>query len=524
MSQSLAASYDEMPYRSRAFYEAHPDRLATLAILHGLTPPPIPTARVLELGCAGGGHLIPMAVAWPEAKFLGLDLSPRQIETGQALIESLGLTNIELRVADLTGSLGKLGTFDYILCHGVYSWVAEAARQRILTIASKNLAPHGLAYVSFNTYPGWHGHAALREMMLFHVGPHQPGGEAQRVAQARALIEELAASLPEPESPYGQFVRREAASMRKDSDDYILHEYLDAENGPVLFSQFLERAAGHKLRYLADARYRTAAVNQPPAVRASLERLSPDPMRQEQYLDFLRNRNFRRAVLVPQEREPKAVEPAAVEGLRALAAAWPATPQPSLFTVAPEDFVVPNSPLRLTTIDPLVKVAMMTLCESWPRSVPISELWSRVDATLAAQPGVRPERSPADLNAALLSCFAGGVLELHASEPAFALDISDRPQASPFAVRETRTSNQVTNLRHRIVELGAFDRLVLGKLDGTRDQPELIDELVAAVLDGSFPLHRNGQPITDPIEIRDIIQRSLDASFQRLRGSALLVG
>lgn len=524
MTDSLAASYDEVPYRGRAFYEATPDRLATLAILHGLTPPPVASARVLELGCGTGGHLIPQALAWPEARFVGLDLSPRQIESGRKLAESLGLRNIDLRVADLTGSLGKLGTFDYVLCHGVYSWVPEAARQRILSVCSKNLAASGLAYVSYNTYPGWHGHAMLREMMLYHVGPHQPGGEADRVARSRTFLQGLAATLPDLDSPYTQFIRRETESLKKDSDDYILHEYLDAENYPLLFSQFLEKLPPLKLRYLTDARFRTTAANQPPAIRTYLDRLTSDPDRQEQYLDFLRNRNFRRAVLVHQDLEPVAPRPEAVEGLRALAAAWPVSPQPARLTTAPEEFVVPGTPVRLGTTDPLLKVVFLTLCESWPRSVPFGELFSRVEAALGEAPELARKWSRETLQSLLLNGFGSGTVDLHAAEPTFALETSERPQASPYAMHEVADSHQVTNLRHRIVELGSFDRLVLGRLDGTLDRAELVDGLVATVLDGTFPLHRNGQPITDAIEIRQIIERSLDASLARLRGSALLVG
>jgi hypothetical protein len=212
-----------------------------------------------------------------------------------------------------------------------------------------------------------------------------------------------------------------------------------------------------------------------------------------------------------------------LEGLRALAAAWPVSPQPSILSAAPEEFVVPNTPLRLTTTDPLIKALLMALCESWPRSVPVPELWTRVDNALASRPDVPRERSPQGFRETLLSGFGNGILELHVTEPSFAMDISERPVASPYARRESREGNLVTNLRHRIVELGPFDRLVVERLDGTRDRADLIDELVAAALDGTFPLHRDGQPVTDAMEVRQIIERSLDPSLLRLRGSTLLV-
>src|SRR5688572_30116936 len=116
-----AACYDEMPYGDYAFASTHPDRLAAVATLHGLTPPPLETCRVLELGCASGGNLIPMAITMPHAQFTGIDISPRQVARGEETIAALGLENIRLETADIVAFSAPPGSFDYVLCHGVYS-------------------------------------------------------------------------------------------------------------------------------------------------------------------------------------------------------------------------------------------------------------------------------------------------------------------------------------------------------------------------------------------------------------------
>ena len=92
-----ASSYEELPYTRNPFHTTHPDCLATVAFLHGLEPPSSTRCRVLELGCASGGNLIPMAAGLPDSTFVGIDLSPRQISQGQELIDAVGLKNIELR-------------------------------------------------------------------------------------------------------------------------------------------------------------------------------------------------------------------------------------------------------------------------------------------------------------------------------------------------------------------------------------------------------------------------------------------
>src|SRR5262249_14504487 len=157
------ASYDEVPYDSLPFAESHPDTLATVATLLGMTPAPVTRCRVLELGCAGGGNLIPMAWALPESHFLGIDLSQRQIADGHQAVAAMDLANIELRHASIMDVDSSFGAFDYILAHGVYSWVPAEVQEKTLEICRRNLASQGVAYISFNSYPGWRGLRILRE-------------------------------------------------------------------------------------------------------------------------------------------------------------------------------------------------------------------------------------------------------------------------------------------------------------------------------------------------------------------------
>src|SRR5207247_7326990 len=129
----------------------------------GVKTAPLECCRVLEIGCASGGNLLPMAEALPEASFLGIDLSERQINEGQQAIAALGLGNVELRHLNVLEIGPDFGLFDYIVCHGVYSWVPPVARDKILEVCRKNLAPNGVAYVSYNTLPGWHMRGMIRD-------------------------------------------------------------------------------------------------------------------------------------------------------------------------------------------------------------------------------------------------------------------------------------------------------------------------------------------------------------------------
>ncbi|HKD36864.1 MAG TPA: class I SAM-dependent methyltransferase, partial [Pirellulales bacterium] len=76
----MSSSYDRIPYPRHSYAFTHPDRMATLATLHGMSPPPVARCRVLELGCASGSNLIPMAYALPHSEFVGIDSSHRQMD------------------------------------------------------------------------------------------------------------------------------------------------------------------------------------------------------------------------------------------------------------------------------------------------------------------------------------------------------------------------------------------------------------------------------------------------------------
>lgn len=151
MSEALRRSYDQLPYDSQFFTSSHPDRMAVMAILHGMTPPDVGSCRVLELGCSNGGNLLGMAQSLPGAQFVGIDLSPLQIANGRAIVAGVGLSNVTLEEASILDVDDAFGTFDYIICHGVYSWVPEEVRRKIFAIFARNLAPNGVAYVSYNT-------------------------------------------------------------------------------------------------------------------------------------------------------------------------------------------------------------------------------------------------------------------------------------------------------------------------------------------------------------------------------------
>ena len=316
-----AASYDDLPYVSHPFPQTHPARLGAVARIFKLTAPDLSRARVLELGCAAGGNLIPLAARHPDAYFLGVDLSQRQIEEGQQRIAALGLSNINLRRQSLTDLRSKDGGFDYIICHGVYSWVPEQVRDAILRIARENLAPNGVAFISYNVQPGWRLRQTLRDALGLHVGRH--GSLRERVARAREMLSFLEQNTP-AETTWGRIFRAEAANLRNADDSYIGHEFLEDCNEPCSFSEFMASAGGRGLAYLGEAGLSTMMPeNMNPAAAPLLRALAGDnQVSLEQHMDIFTGRTFRQTLLIHKEREGKCVRrimPDALEGLHLMA-------------------------------------------------------------------------------------------------------------------------------------------------------------------------------------------------------------
>jgi methyltransferase-like protein/cyclopropane fatty-acyl-phospholipid synthase-like methyltransferase len=528
MADPAPTSYDEMPYTNKAFAQSHPDRLASLARLFGIDPPMLETCRVLELGCAEGDNLIPMALAMPNARFVGIDLSRRQIERGRQVAETLGLTNIELRVHDIADVDTSFGMFNYIICHGIYSWVPAPIRERILAICRDRLVPNGVAYVSYNTLPRWRIRGMIRDMMVYHSSQFE--APTAKVQQARALVDFLAQSVPTT-LPYGMTLRAELDVIRNAPDAYLFHDHLEEVNEPVYFHQFAEAAQRNGMQYLAEASFGDMLVsNFPAAVAETLRRIAPDIIRMEQYMDFMRNRTFRQTLLVHQGVAIRRnIDENSLRGLLVASPAQPVSAHPSLAQGASESFRTPNGAI-ITTPNAITKAALLLLAGQWPHGIGFDELAAAAGARLAAESGAAVGvRTTADderlLGGQLLQGYGVGAIELRTWQPPLALAPSARPVASPLARLQAERAEIVTNLRNDQVVLSELLRRILPRLDGTRDVDALVAEMVKLAIDGNMEVReREGGPrITEKSALERIMRDAIERELSALARAGLLV-
>jgi len=527
VADPIQTTYDELPYINRAFPQTHPDRLATLARLFGLEPPDIGTCRVLELGCASGDNLIPMALELPKARFVGIDLSARQIGEGQSQVRALGLTNIELRQFNIADVDASWGMFDFVISHGIYSWVPAPVRERLLAICRDNLARNGVAYVSYNTLPGWHMRGMVRDMMIYHAMAFP--GAAAKVRQARGLIDFLAQSAP-ANSAYGMALRQELEAIKNEPDAYLFHDHLEENNEPFYFHQFADAAKRHGLEYLGEADFNEMLMsNFPPKVAETLRQVATDAIRMEQYMDFLRNRMFRQTLLVHQGAAIRRnLDGLALKGLLVTSSIRPESPEPVLAEGASEVFHT-ASETKHTITDALTKSALVQLAQRWPRGLPFEELAALSHASLRQGAGVaRVALSTEDLRSfgdRMLHAYAARVAELRVAEPRLVAAVSARPVASPLARLQAERGTAVTNLRHEPVVLPDLPRRMLPLLDGTRDIDALVAEIVKLAQDGRIGVREQGggPMVSDPARLQQILRQSVIDNLAKIAYVALLL-
>jgi methyltransferase-like protein/SAM-dependent methyltransferase len=531
--------YDQVPYPSHSFTASHPDRLATLATLLGMIPPPLERCRVLELGCASGGNIIPMAQDLPGSEFVGIDLSWREIADGQAVVDSLGLTNVSLKAMNILDVDAGFGQFDYIITHGIYSWVPPAVQDKILEICKQNLVPNGVAYVSYNTYPGWRLLGTIRDMMLYHTrgiaDPHQ------KVAEARALIEFLAESIPANFNPHSNFLHayvnffKEQTLRKVGVDDaYLLHDELAGVNEPLYFYQFAERAAAHGLKYMAEAEFRTMLANSfPDETVQALRQVAKSTIALEQYMDFLRNRTFRQTLLCHQDvRLSAAIEAERMARFYVGSPALPVSAEPDINSSSIEQFRAPDH-ATLSTDHPVTKAAMLYLARIWPQVVPFETLLAEACACL----NEAPRDIAADgriLGANLLKAYgySDNLVELHVYAPHFVVELSERPVASPVARLNAEKRGPVTNVRHERVRLNEVSYYLLPYLDGSRDRATLLEIMEGWTAQGRIEEEQDGEPAEEAAQARPGSESDrentpaelLDSVLQQLANAALMVG
>ena len=461
---TAAELYDRVTYPSLANADTHPARLGAMAMLHGLSPAAPDACRVLEIGCNSGANIIPMAYALPGSDFTGFDIAGAPIAVGQERVEALGVRNVRLLQADLMEAAQYpelAGKFDYIIAHGVYAWVPEPVRDRLLAFCNEHLAEHGVAFISYAALPGCHMRLMTREIMTGRrKEPHETGADLR---ESIRFLEFVAKSRPQGDG-FRMLLERELHGMERRAPEQVFHDEMATFYRPVYFQEFAGHAESHGLRYFSEASFPKAGdpTYQQAVVTEVREWAPGDLLAQEQVLDFARMRMYRESLLcragAPFQLD---LQPDALRRLYFTTRAR----QSEADTAGARAYSLPNK-VAIETQSLATIAVLDQLITALPEPMSFAELFAGVRARLPLE----EQELLMLLGRLVITCF----VEADAWKPPFRRDVAERPFASKVAREAALRQNQVFTLL--LTALSVEDpvvRQLLLLLDGTRERAEL---------------------------------------------------
>jgi SAM-dependent methyltransferase len=498
-------SYDQVEYPGRPYQQTHPASIAAYARIMNLSSAGAESCRVLELGCGDGTNLLGMAAALPGSTFVGVDLSGNAIRAGAELAREAQLANVTLHQGDFAGLDARLGNFDYVIAHGVYSWVPEPARAELLSAMARHLAPEGLALVSYATYPGAHLREVAREMMQYHG---RAGGEPMlRVARSVEFVRFVRGT--QGASVYGGILEQELARLGRGDWRYVMHDDFGDHHHPVHFHEFASQAAAHNLAFATEIPLGPwTSLGFPDALRKAIESYAEgDPVAREQYIDFVRGTAFRQSLLCHASSRPDAQgHEERLMSLLVRSDLQPQSPNPDITSRAKVRFVTRLGD-SADAEEPLIKAIFVTLGNARLMPLPVTEVLARAEPLAGLRPA-EGEMLAGRIRAVasmLLNAASRRLVTIQASPAHFATAASERPRASPLVRAQASRGEIVTNLRHEPIQLDSRLHPLVLRADGTHTQAEL-----RALLAQKQPA---GKPQVEPEIFERILQHGIDQAL-----------
>ena len=524
INQTIKA-YDEVPYISYPITSTNPSTIYPIAQLFGLDMPSHKSLRVLELGCASGNNILSIATKYPQCQCVGVDLSKVQIEEGIQIIKELNVTNLELKHGSILDVDETFGEFDLIITHGVFSWVNETIQKKILEISCRNLSPNGVAFISYNALPGWTNVKVLREMMQYHTAHISDPMEKAR--QARFLLQFLLKGLGEYNTGgYAQMIDFELKLLESQANWYLLHDHLEELNNPLYFYQFMEKASPANLQYLAEtALARMYPGNLLPDTAAYIQAIK-DPIRAEQYLDFIYYTRFRSTLLCHKERALRRnlkpeymMDKYFINNFKFVIN----TNEYQLGSSALVTFLT-GTQINLVTHDPIQIAPIFAVYEQKGKPIHFDELVKKVRDKFA-QANVAIDLDEAAFRISLASqllrfIFSGG-FNMFADADDFESLPGEKPTAYRLAINQAKHQDWVTNLRQEKIMITLADKVLLPLLNGSNDIESIIFTMLPKFQKGELSLTEDEKPIGDPEILKDKVAELVKSKILRYAEIAL---
>ena len=464
-------AYDEVPYDARPVLGTCPRRLALCSLLHGGPRPPLDRFRALEIGCNNAHNLLPLAFYHPGASFLGVDSATTALAAGRAAAAETGLDNLTLEWMDLKAPSTLAGTFDYVIVHGVFSWVDAEVRRRILELCAAHVAPGGLVYLSHNVDAGWRVRGLVRDAVLAAASGAPTAAEANRRARERAEVLH-AIVRDESEHPYHALLNEELQRVVGSTESYLAHETLSPVNVAFRHDEVVSMLAEHGFCYLADALYDRPEGRTPDALADALAQAGVTGAEQEQLADVLGYRRFRSSVFCRNEARADTASQRALVALDDMFASSTSHEPQEDEALIDEEFSLPA--------DAQLAAALLLLAAESPRGVRVLDLIAKSKRVIDSEP-----MQDAAIRRRLLALHQRGRvgLDLLAPPPVAQAGVPHR-----LARYQAANGHELTTASHTALGPEPVDRAIIALLAAGMDVGAVAGEMHRLLTAGELTL------------------------------------
>ncbi len=517
-NEKIKESYDELPYDSYSFPMSHPEHLCIIATLMGYEYPDFTRAKVLELGCAGGGNLLPIAIDNPEAEFIGIDLSPVQIAEANQHKKALDLSNIEFKTFDIMDIEKDFGEFDFIIAHGVFSWVPDLVRDKILKIINQNLSEKGLAYISWNVMPGWSAQKTIRDILLSHTKIYDKAEE--KVEHAKLLMDFLSENMLDESCLKSSIIRINDKFKEEGNDSYILHEYLEHSNNQFYFSEFNKMLEDNKLKYVGDS-----AISSMNPERFNQETTnflkSLDPLTKEQYTDYITGNPFRGSIVTKASNKQKKVD---IEQLKKMYYYTKLKCDLDYDKVSIKDeisFSEVGSSFCIKSSDSITNSLLLEMSKTRFYAYSFGQMLAIIEKKLT---GYDKNILSKSLLSALVRYILNGALKPTLKKSRHSVEIPDKPEAYILARYQASLPNiyKVTTFLHTTAQINDNEKILLQFLNGKNDIKKISELFYEYIDNNKISLKNNGLMVTSPSEKIKLVENLVKDSLKCLNNKIVI--
>jgi len=508
------SGYEDLPYPSYTFPQTSPDRLSTMGILHGMTPPDPANCRYIELGCGNGTNVAAMASMFPQGDFVGIDLSQTHINSAKKLAAEISIENAEFIVKNILDiDVDSLGQFDYIVAHGLFSWIPEIVRTKVLELIKACLAPNGVAYISYNALPGCYVRQIGWDLMQLRTS--KIANIEDKITSAIDVLSLVGKESVEGSLSKGLY-KTLISNVSTTNRANVFHDDLTPGNKPFYFLDFVELIRRYGMKFVCEAEPESLSENSiSKTAKLELDKIASDPLEREQYIDFIDFAQFRMSIICRADIElSSSPDPAQLTKLYA---------RSSLSAKVDDELICSADRVNFVDVDgrsmavnhPLTKVALQKLGSSNPESIRINELMAQSEGFLRSN-GVKMEGEDVDRTLQFfLDLYVARLLSLFANEPVVANAPGEKPQVLAF--NRWQAANGCECITSRLGEnVGMSSDLVratITMLDGTHDRKTLAKDL----------LTKMNIPESDFAEAESQLPAVIDKNLSRFAELGLLV-